>query len=88
MRKLFFLETCFYKFCDMKNEKKTIGKLIKWIAFCQCYQKFFVCVCVSVCIQARGRYFYPIDTKFGTHVGLLNDKVQFEDELCESHKGS
>ena len=34
-------------------------------------------VSMYVCINARVRNFYPIDTKFGT----LNSNIQFEDEL-------
>ena len=44
-----------------------------------------VCICVRVCvylcIHARGRNFYPIDTKFGKQVGSVKSKVEFEDGL-------
>ena len=33
-------------------------------------------------IYIRGRNFYPIDTKFGKQVVIVNSKVQFEDRLC------
>ena len=35
--------------------------------------------------HARGSNFYPIDTKFGTQVGLVKIQVKFEDGLCRSY---
>ena len=46
----------------------------------------YVCVCACVCIHARGRNFYPIETKFDTQVGILNSKVQFVDGLRGSQQ--
>ena len=46
-----------------------------------------MCVCMYVCIHARSRNFYPIDTKFGVQVVLVNSKVEFEDGSCESYRG-
>ena len=37
--------------------------------------------------DTTGCNFYPIDSKFGTQVGLVKIKVKFEDGLCGSHKG-
>ena len=34
---------------------------------------------IIVFIHARGRNFYPIDTKFGVQVSLVKSKVQFKD---------
>ena len=41
---------------------------------------------VCECIYARGRNFFPIYTKFGTQVGILNSKVQFENGVCGSDR--
>ena len=38
-----------------------------------------VFVCMYVYIHARSRNFYPIDTKFGTQIGLVNSEIKFED---------
>ena len=47
-----------------------------------------VCVCVYVCLclcnHSTGRNFYPIDTKFGTQVGNMNSKIEFEDDYVGS----
>ena len=56
------------------------------------FEPFIIIFCVYmymsmyVCIHARGHNFYPIDTKFGTQIGLVKSRVHFEDELCRSHK--
>ena len=43
-----------------------------------------MCFCFNqlLAIYIRERNFYPIDTKFGKQVGIVNSKVQFEDGLC------
>ena len=51
---------------------------------CVCVCVGGVCFCVSGCMC--GRNFCPIVTKFGTQVGLLKIKVEFEGGLCRSHK--
>ena len=40
---------------------------------------------MCVCLRSRDRNFCPIVTKFGTQVGLVKSKVEFEDGLCRSH---
>ena len=45
-----------------------------------------VCMCVCVCNHSTSRNFYPISTKIGTQVGLLESKVKFEDGICGSHR--
>ena len=34
----------------------------------------------------KNRNFYPIASKFGTQVGLVNKQVKYEIELCGSHR--
>ena len=43
-----------------------------------------MCVCVYMCVCVCDN-FYPIDTLFGTQVGIVNSKVQLDDGLCVSH---
>ena len=67
-----------------------IISLSKNISFLETYfLHVYVCVCVCVCVYVStlDTYnFYPITTKFGTQVGILNSNVQFEDGLCEFHR--
>ena len=35
----------------------------------------------NLCIHARDRNFYPIDTKFGNQRGIVKINVKFEDGL-------
>ena len=50
---------------------------------CMCVR---VCVCIYMCDHTTGRNIYPIATKVGTQVGLVKNKVKFEDEICGSHR--
>ena len=57
-------------------------KAVSIFSVCMCVSVYvYVCVCMRACvcesIHARGRKFYPIDTKFGTQICLLKSKVQF-----------
>ena len=41
---------------------------------------------MCVCLRSGGRNLYPIATKFGTRVGLVKSKVEYEEGLCRSHR--
>ena len=46
----------------------------------------YVCMCGCLYIHDRSKNFYPINIKFGIQVGLVESRVEFEDELCEASK--
>ena len=46
-----------------------------------------ICTKFGVFNLSTGCNFYLIVTKFGTQVGLVKIQVEFEDGLCESHRG-
>ena len=52
------------------------------------YVFVYMYVYMYVCNHSTGGNFYSIATKFGTHVGLINIQVKFNDGLCRSPRGT